>query len=240
MPLTPELIAALRKPPQDPERFFVLADRLQSEGDPRGELIMLQARIAEDPDSTALRAAETALLQKHDRALLGKLWKSPSSHSLTWGLGFIRQASLWVEETEPPVNPPMQRQDVRPPRRRTGKLMRLTKDLLELESAALLEELSLALPRPQGAETQLMLDALVEVARDAPPTLEVLRVRDLVNRGAYDEYGDYYQPPGFDFPYVEAPTRRELRWRGRQLIVETDSFLIDVVADLLGAWEPLP
>ena len=225
MPLSADLIAALRKPPQDPERFLVLADRLQSEGDPRGELIMLQAQRAE---SNALHAAETQWLQRYDRALLGKLWKSPSSYTLWWELGFIRQASLWTEVTQP-LNPRVlgERLDARQPRRRTGKLLRLTRELFEIESSALLEQLTLALPRPQGSETQQLLDALTEVARHAPPTLAVLRLRDLV-------------PPHFQFPYDRAPSRRALQWRGRTLMVESDTFLIDVVADLLGAWEPLP
>lgn len=220
MPLSPELLAGLRTPPQDVERFLVVADRLQLEGDPRGELIMLQARHLDLEATDAMRAAEAAYIQKHDRALLGKLWKSPSAFTLQWRLGFVRHATVSTQDLA---------------RRRAQQLSKLTRALLELESCALLEELTFALPRPQGLETQAMLDALVEVARVGPPTLAVLRIRDLLpNRDEDDD-----PLVGHHFPRFDPPNARELTWRGRPLRVETDMFPIDVVADLLGAWEPI-
>src|SRR4051812_5805733 len=97
MALSPAILAALRTLPQDPERFLVLADRLQAEGDARGELITLQARRGED-DGVA--QAEERYLQDHAKALLGRLWTSPSSYVLHWELGFIRHALIWAQETD--------------------------------------------------------------------------------------------------------------------------------------------
>jgi|GEM_PF-3213341 len=232
MPLSDDLIAALRRPPQDVERFLVLSDRLQQEGDPRGELIALQAKRQEAADEAPLRALEAQLIQNHDRALLGKLWKSPSAFSHDWELGFIRRATLRVHEGDPEA-PTYSR--ARQPRRRTGKLVRLTKDLMELESAALLEELDLAVPAREWTETNTVLDALVELVA-GPPTLRVLRLRDLQR-----PYNDDDIPAVDDFrmPDFEAAHRRELTWRGRPLRIETDTFPIDAAADLLGAWEPI-
>lgn len=218
MPLSPDLIAALRTPPQDHERFLVVADRLQTEGDPRGELIMLQAQRLEQGDTDARRAAEAAYIQKHDRALLGKLWKAPSAFTFDWELGFIRTATVSTQDL---------------PRRQ--KLSKLVGELLELESSALLESLRFALPRPEGTETQLLLDTLVVVARTAPPTLALLQIREL----RPNDYDDGYPQDGYHWPTFAPPNAATLTWRGRPLRVETDEFPIDAVADLLGAWEEI-
>ncbi len=220
MPLSADLITALRTPPQDWERFLVVADRLQVEGDPRGELIMLQAQRLEQGDTPERLAAEAAYIQKHDRALLGKLWKTPTVFSFDWQLGFIREARLSTHDLA---------------RRHVEKLSKLTRDLLELESSALLEALTFAVPGRQGVETQAVLDALVEVARVAPPTLRCVRVRDLTHEYRDDE--DPYEI--FAYPLGDARNARDLVWRGRPLRVETDAFPIDAVADLLDAWEPI-
>lgn len=89
----------------------------------------------------------------------------------------------------------------------------------------------------QWAETNTARDALVEVAQAAPPTLGVLRLRDLRRPYEYDEYVSAIDD--FRLPDFEAPNRRELMWRGRPLRIESDSFPIDAAADLLGAWEPI-
>src|SRR4051812_9054314 len=102
MALSPAVLAALRTIPQDPDRFLVLADRLQSEGDLRGELITLQARRAESPETVSLAQAEERSLQDPAKTLLGRLWTSPSSYIPHWELGFIRHALIWAQETDEP------------------------------------------------------------------------------------------------------------------------------------------
>jgi uncharacterized protein (TIGR02996 family) len=63
----PQLEAAIEKNLNDPAPYLVYADWLQSQGDPLGELIMLQAQGNE--------AAATALINKNDEAFLGVLSK---------------------------------------------------------------------------------------------------------------------------------------------------------------------
>jgi uncharacterized protein (TIGR02996 family) len=231
MALSPDLLAALRTTPQDPERFLVLADRLQSEGDPRGELIALGAARARAAEPEALAQAEERYLREHARALLGRLWSAPSSYILGWELGFIRHAMLWVAERDEPVG-------VRPadiqPRRRTGKLSRRTADLLELESSGLLETLTLGMPR-SSVQVSRMLDAVAEVAASAPPTLHLLQLRDLIG----DEPAGDWEPAmlSMHLPDYEPGRMRQLTWRGRPLTLSADTFPLDKAVDALGAWE---
>ncbi len=234
MALSADILAALRTVPQDPERFLVLADRLQAAGDVRGELITLQARRAASPETVPLAQAEERFLQDHAKALLGRLWTQPSSYVLHWELGFIRHALLWAQEFDPTQQrfAGRQQQLLGPqPRRRTGKLARLTKDLLELESSALVESLTLGLPRSH-VQAPRLLDAVAEVADAAPPTLRLLQLRDLVRD---DPEGDTWRLPDF-----EPGQLRELTWRGRHFTVSSDTLSLEAVTEALGAWDSLP
>ena len=125
VPLTSEQLQLLRAAPHDVERFSVLADQLQAEGDPRGELILLHVRRGEAPEALALVERERELLATHAGELLGGFAKAQSSAQLTWKLGFIRHATVWTHEAGT--------------RRGTTILLRLVTHLLALESAALLE-----------------------------------------------------------------------------------------------------
>ena len=86
----PELEAKLRDNPDDHEAYIVYADHLQSIGDPRGELIALQA--AGKPID--------AFIASHADALLGPLAPFAKTRdgrdeaAFEWHLGFIRAARL--------------------------------------------------------------------------------------------------------------------------------------------------
>ena len=216
----------------------MLADRLQAEGDVRGELITLQARRAESPDTVSLAQAEERFLQDHAKSLLGRLWTSPSSYVLHWELGFIRHGLLWAQEVdEVQQRLPNHGQTAGPqPRRRTGKLARLTKDLLELESSALLESLTIGLPRSR-VQVARVLDAVAEVAESAPPTLRLLQLRDLAPQ---DPQAFGYFPQVWRLPDYEPSHLRELTWRGRPFTISADTLSLDAVAEALGAWDSLP
>jgi uncharacterized protein (TIGR02996 family) len=88
----PELEAKLVENPGDIETRLVYADFLQSQGDPRGELIVLQHRYQGQDFAP--------YLEKHKGALLGPLVRfvKTSDHdpqpALEWHLGFIRSARL--------------------------------------------------------------------------------------------------------------------------------------------------
>ena len=59
--------------PDDTGAWSVYADWLQSQGDPRGELGVVQERLRAQPKNKALLAAEKKLLKDHAGALVGEL-----------------------------------------------------------------------------------------------------------------------------------------------------------------------
>lgn len=88
----PDLEAPLLENPNDKEAALVYADWLQGEGDPRGELITLQAE--------GKTKEADALIKKHKEHLLGDLvqWTEEGDYGknleLTWNLGFIKGARV--------------------------------------------------------------------------------------------------------------------------------------------------
>jgi hypothetical protein len=100
-PAVVELASWLRKrvlpisPTGDAERtdYLVMGDELQAQGDPRGELIMLQASLL---DSGHQVLSEAALLDEHRQQLLGPLVRFVETGWLQveWFLGFIVRARL--------------------------------------------------------------------------------------------------------------------------------------------------
>ncbi len=92
-----ELERAIVDDPEDPEPYLVLADHLQAQGDPRGELIVLQLRGETDP---AADAAAQQYLAKHVGPLLGPLAPHQKVHdgsnddSFTWRRGYIDRAKI--------------------------------------------------------------------------------------------------------------------------------------------------
>ncbi|HEY0192878.1 MAG TPA: TIGR02996 domain-containing protein [Kofleriaceae bacterium] len=86
-----ELEAAIAADPEDPAGYLVYADHLQAAGDPRGDLIAVQAARAADPESRELAAAETALFAAHRRMLFGP----ETAHAqVEWSHGFWRRLYL--------------------------------------------------------------------------------------------------------------------------------------------------
>ncbi|MBA3393679.1 MAG: TIGR02996 domain-containing protein [Deltaproteobacteria bacterium] len=92
-----ELERAIVEDPEDPESYLVLADYLQREGDPRGELIVLQLRGETDP--AAYKAAQK-YLDKHREALIGPLAPHQKVHdgsnddAFIWRRGYIDRAKV--------------------------------------------------------------------------------------------------------------------------------------------------
>jgi len=101
------LLAAIVETPDDDAPRLVYADWLQSRGDPRGELILLQCQLAADPDDDrrrAIRITENKLLAAHLagwleplRAVLppGPEFSSPYKFELH--RGFVEEAHLTVD-----------------------------------------------------------------------------------------------------------------------------------------------
>lgn len=74
-----DLLAAIAETPDAEEPRFVYADLLAERGDPRGELMHLQLKLAKREDPV-LRLRERALIEEHHQRLLG----TPFSPDLTW------------------------------------------------------------------------------------------------------------------------------------------------------------
>lgn len=85
------LEAAILASPDAREPYLVYGDWLLEQGDPRGELVALQTRLAQEPDNVALRERERALLALHSRGWLGSFVRDFDGE---WQLGFVRALSL--------------------------------------------------------------------------------------------------------------------------------------------------
>ncbi|MBL8936245.1 MAG: TIGR02996 domain-containing protein [Archangium sp.] len=74
-----DLLAAIARTPAAEEPRLVYADLLAERGDPRGELMHLQLKLAKQEDA-AVRRRERALIEQHHERLLG----TPFSPDITW------------------------------------------------------------------------------------------------------------------------------------------------------------
>jgi uncharacterized protein (TIGR02996 family) len=155
MARNPELEATILAS-NDPQAYLVYADWLQSQGDPRGELAVLQHRGSDDEAK--------ALIEKHGAAFLGEFAAGTpfETFDLTWRCGFIEKATIAWELFSPiddddPAEAQLQR-------------------FLELESARFVEDLYLG---PCPGEDELdngVLAAAIEAV--VPPNLRRLYLGD--------------------------------------------------------------
>jgi uncharacterized protein (TIGR02996 family) len=96
-----ELEAQICQRPDDPEPYLVYGDWLQEQQDPRGQLIAIQAQLAESP-TAELQAAEKMLLRKGGTYFvpeaLARALKLPRSSGprceVAWGNGFFAHVRL--------------------------------------------------------------------------------------------------------------------------------------------------
>lgn len=89
------LEAAIQRDPSAPMAYLVYGDWLQQKGDPRGELVALQAALAEAPASefARLKVAEEDLLAAHAAHFYGPLARFPAARRthLEWYMGFVEE-----------------------------------------------------------------------------------------------------------------------------------------------------
>jgi len=98
----PALEDAIREAPDDVDGYLVYADWLQQQGDPRGELIVVQHELATTDAPMSITRREKELLKTFETELLGPLAGMRTlrnSKSVRWGLalrwGFIQAARLY-------------------------------------------------------------------------------------------------------------------------------------------------
>ena len=94
-----ELESIIDADPQDPVGWLIYGDWLQSEGDPRGELVAVQARLARDPGNPQLMAEQRVLFKKNAHILLAGLddyltLEPEPLLRLSWEFGYIWTANV--------------------------------------------------------------------------------------------------------------------------------------------------
>jgi uncharacterized protein (TIGR02996 family) len=106
-----ELEEAILEDPLDPAAWLVYGDWLQSEGDPRGELVAVQAHHARDPGNPVLLERQRELFGLHGPLLTQGLepWLEPTRLSdgrtreplfrVSWEFGFLWTATASSEYT---------------------------------------------------------------------------------------------------------------------------------------------
>jgi uncharacterized protein (TIGR02996 family) len=91
----PELEARLLANPNDLAAYLVYSDWLIERGDPRGELIAVQAKLHETPLDVILLASEEHLLKAHRGTWLGPLATiGPADLGCSWHLGFLEAVRI--------------------------------------------------------------------------------------------------------------------------------------------------
>ena len=97
----PELERVILEDPLDADAWLVYGDWLEETGDPRGELVAIQARHARDPGNPELLAAQRSLFERHGDVLLDGLheYLGPRGRlgplfRLSWEFGFIWTANV--------------------------------------------------------------------------------------------------------------------------------------------------
>ncbi|MFT3842260.1 MAG: hypothetical protein QM723_35045 [Myxococcaceae bacterium] len=204
MNLISNLLATLRAQPYDAIAFQVLADGLLANGDPRGELINLQA-LGDRP------MAEVCV-QRNARALLGPLAAVQRDLLLDWDLGFIRRATLTLKGV-PDSD-----------RLHEPRLTTLTRQLLTLESSLFLEELTLVVV-PNAEVLRGVPGSIWNVGLYAPQSLNRLAVLPVGLLTAPRQRGQRY---GWEAPDMRLRTKLPLK--GRLVAVETEwTWVHDVV-----------
>lgn len=89
----PQLEEAIHANPRSPDAYLVYGDWLQSQGDPRGELIAIQAALANAPSDDELTRKSKELIARYDKRFLGATLAPLSVEDMSayWRFGFIQE-----------------------------------------------------------------------------------------------------------------------------------------------------
>lgn len=97
----PELESDIIAQPNVADAYLVYADWLQTQEDPRGQLIVLLHDLSRKPQDRALRLEITSIFGRHTERLLGPLDTMLSKLALTleWQYGFVKKAQVLGDNT---------------------------------------------------------------------------------------------------------------------------------------------
>lgn len=167
-----DLLEAIAREPGSVERYLVYADWLAQRGDPRGELIAVQAELSRAPGDRRLVMAEQDLLHEHRERLLGPcaVLAAHGVLAIDWRWGFIIRARF--------------EGDYDPERHGTifGRLRRdeLLEALLAQPAARMIERIEIG---DWWVERDRMFDVESTVLARAPKTLRSLTIAPRGERG---------------------------------------------------------
>ncbi|MGZ3453292.1 MAG: TIGR02996 domain-containing protein [Polyangiales bacterium] len=207
-----ELEERIRVDPRDDARRLVYADWLAAQGDPRGELMVVQHRLSSDPTSEQLRAREKDIFDQHGGFRGGV---HPELVSFDWRLGLVERLRLsnavdWMDDSF----------DVRPIARR----------LFDLPTTRFLRELALGVLRweYQSEDVPVVLE---EASKSAFASgLRSLLLGDLAEEdvdNAHHSIGDISAVFGGAFPRLE-----RLRVWGYEIAASSGPFAHPELGDL--------
>jgi uncharacterized protein (TIGR02996 family) len=97
----PELEKAIFDDPDAPDGYLVYGDWLQSQGDPLGELVAVQAALAKKPGDEALEKKQAEILKEHEDEWLGETLselKSNGELSTAWRYGLLKSVAMGGDE----------------------------------------------------------------------------------------------------------------------------------------------
>ena len=159
----PALDKAILANPDDTDAYLVLADWLQGQGDPRGELIALQ--------HAGNKKEATALLKKHPE-LVPTITPKPDTYNVEWAHGFLTSAHLgWSMYTNE-----MMGEEGEEPDDWGDACKKALVAFLQHPSARFLQSLRLGcIPSDEGLYLNPYAAA---IEKAAPPCLRVLRIDD--------------------------------------------------------------
>ncbi len=96
-----DLEAGIVANPDDVSQFLVYGDWLEAKGDPRGELVSVQAALLKKASDKKLKAREKELLERHKRHFLGDVMEIENAAEalrFTWHLGFLQSVMIGAKE----------------------------------------------------------------------------------------------------------------------------------------------
>lgn len=174
-----ELEEAILEDPLDPAAWLVYGDWLQSEGDPRGELVIVQAHHARDPGNPVLLERQRELFGLHGPLLTQGLepWLEPTLlqdgrarqplFRVSWEFGFLWTATASAEYT-------------------IDETVDGLRALLDHPSGHFLH--ALALPSPSENQWPRLIYALTE--RERPLRILLLGTSNASDRPSFNPLGD--------------------------------------------------
>jgi uncharacterized protein (TIGR02996 family) len=96
-----DLEARVLADPDDVDAYLVYGDWLTERGDPRGELIVVQTRLEQQPGNAELAARANAILAEHRATWLGELAKLEADDFwCEWRRGFMHAARIGPDVSE--------------------------------------------------------------------------------------------------------------------------------------------